>query len=456
MIYNRFNLNIIVRVILIVSIAILIAWLLQKEGFSVSLIVVVVVFVILIFNLIIYLNKTNRLLTFFFDAVKNEDSTLVFNESTGNKGFNTLNESLNHLNKKIQEAKIEVTIQEKYYKTILESAATAILVFNSRGTVKLLNSSMTKLLGISNFNNINQLDRISPRLKEALLEIQEGESKTINSLFNDTPRFLYISSVSMTLRKDEVKLIAIQDISYELDRQEIDSWQRLIRILNHEIMNSVAPITSLSATLSGFFHKDKKVISPEDINEKTIANTIKGLSVIEEHGKGLISFVESYRSLTKLPRPKPEEIRITDLFDSISVLASSFIELHIKNTGHAVDIMFQANPTDLVLYADKELIARAIYNLIKNAIEALSENEDGAVFLEAGKNKAGKVWIRIIDNGPGIPDELIANIFVPFFTTKEGGSGIGLSLSKQIVNMHKGTINIFSNPGEGTTVIIQI
>ena len=140
MIYNRFNFNIIVRVILIVSFAILIAWLLQKEGFSVSLIVVVVVFVIIIFNLIIYLNKTNRLLTFFFDAVKNEDSTLVFNESTGNKGFNTLNESLNHLNKKIQEAKIEVTIQEKYYKTILESAATAILVFNSRGTVKLLNS----------------------------------------------------------------------------------------------------------------------------------------------------------------------------------------------------------------------------------------------------------------------------------------------------------------------------
>lgn len=456
MIYNKFYLNIIGRVILIALVSLILAWLYQKDGFSVSLFVIIAIFITLLVNLITYLNKSNRLLTFFFDAVKNEDSTLVFNETSGHKGLDELNKSLNHLNKKIQETKIEITVQEKYYKTIVESAATAIMVFDSSGSVQLSNSAMNNLLGVPNFNNINQLDRISPRLKAVLSELDGGDSTTINAHFNGSPRYIYLTSVSMLLRKEKVKLIAIQDISYELDRQEIDSWQRLIRILNHEIMNSIAPITSLSETLSGFFHKGKESISPSEINELTIANTIKGLAVIEEHGKGLISFVDSYRSLTKLPRPEPADIKISDLFDSISVLASSFIESHKERTGNCVDIMFQANPKDLVIYADRELITRVIYNLVKNAIEALEGMSEGMVFLEAGRNKADRVWIRIIDNGPGISDEIIDNIFVPFFTTKEGGSGIGLSLARQIINMHKGTLNVFSNPGEGTTIIIRL
>jgi nitrogen fixation/metabolism regulation signal transduction histidine kinase len=455
MIYNKFHTNIIIRVILLALNSLFIFWYFYGRGIDLTFFFAIAVFIIQTINLIVYTNKTNKLLSFFFDAVKNEDSTLVFNEKAGSTSFNLLSKSLNLLNKKIQDAKIEITVQEKYYKTIVESAASAILVFDETGSVELSNSAMNNLLGLSNFHNINQLDRISRRFKDVLLEIEEGESLTINVQFNDVPFYLYLSSVSMTLKERKVKLVALQDISYEIDRQEIESWQRLIRILNHEIMNSVAPITSLSSTLSGFFRKDEINISPAEINEKTIANTIKGLTVIEEHGKGLISFVESYRSLTKLPRPKPEEIMVSELFDSLSVLASSYIETQKEKTGHSVDIMFQANPRTLVLFADKELITRAIYNLIKNAIEALGNETDGVVFLESGKDKSGNVWIKIIDNGPGIGDDIIDNIFVPFFTTKEGGSGIGLSLAKQIVNMHKGTLSVFSNPGEGTTINIR-
>lgn len=456
MIYRKFYINILIRVILLSLNSLIIFWYLYYRGTDITLFVAIIVFIIQTINLITFTNKTNKLLSYFFDAVKNEDSTLVFNEKTGNRSFNSLNKSLNLLNKKIQDTKIEITVQEKYYKTIVESAATAIMVFDETGSVQLSNSAMNILLGIPSFHNINQLDRISPRFKEVLLDIEEGETLTINTQFNETALYLYLSTVSMTLKGKKVKLVAVQDISYELDRQEIDSWQRLIRILNHEIMNSVAPITSLSSTLSGFFHKGDSTISPAEITEKTVANTVKGLSVIEEHGRGLISFIESYRSLTKLPRPVPAEILITDLFDSLSVLASSFIGERKKETGNEVDIMFQANPKSLILYADRELIIRALYNLIKNAIEALSEQKDGVVFLEAGENSSGKVWIRIVDNGPGISDDIIDNIFVPFFTTKEGGSGIGLSLARQIINMHKGTLKVFSNPGEGTTLIIRL
>lgn len=456
MIYRKFYINILIRVILLSLNSLLIFWYLTYRGIDITFVVAIIVFIIQTINLIAFTNKTNKLLSYFFDAVKNEDSTLVFNEKTGNSSFNSLNKSLNLLNKKIQDTKIEITVQEKYYKTIVECAATAIMVFDKSGSVQLSNSAMNSLLGIPIFHNINQLDRISPRFKEVLLNIEEGETLTINTQFNETALYLYLSTVSMTLKEKKVKLVAVQDISYELDRQEIDSWQRLIRILNHEIMNSVAPITSLSSTLSGFFHKEGSNISPADITEKTVANTVKGLSVIEEHGRGLISFIESYRSLTKLPRPVPADMLITDLFDSLSVLASSYISERKKATGNEVDIMFQANPKTLILYADRELIVRALYNLIKNAIEALSGQKDGVVFLEAGVNSSGKVWIRIVDNGPGISDDIIDNIFVPFFTTKEGGSGIGLSLARQIINMHKGTLKVFSNPGEGTTIIIRI
>ena len=456
MIYRKFYINLIIRVLTIALLSIFLSWIFLKKGITLTFLVGVVFYIISVINLLYYVNRANNSLAYFFDAVQNEDSTLVFNQKTGLKSFNSLHRSLNLLNKKLQDARIDITVQEKYYKTIVESASTSILVCDNQGAVHLSNSAMNKLLGIDNLHNINQLDRICPSLKELILIIKDGESKSLSTMIGGSPRYLHADSSTMHLREKEVKLVAFHDISYELDRQEIESWQKLIRILNHEIMNSVAPITSLSATLSNFFRKKGSPVNSEDINEKTILNTIKGLSIIEEHGKGLISFVESYRSLTKLPRPEPADFKISELFDNISILASSIIEEYKKKTGKVVDILYQAHPADLEIFVDRELFSRVILNLLKNAIEAFSEGDEAAIFLEAGQNKTGNTWIRVTDNGPGIPDDIIGNIFVPFFTTKEKGSGIGLSLSKQIVNMHKGTLNVFSNPGEGTTFIIRL
>ncbi|MDX2414942.1 MAG: ATP-binding protein [Bacteroidales bacterium] len=456
MIYKKYYINVIIRVIIIALLSLFMAWYYIQNGLSLTLFVSLGAYILLVGSLISYHNKTNRSLAFFFDAVKNEDSTLVFSEKTGSPGFNAINSSLNLLNRKLQETKIEITVQEKYYKAIVESAATAIMVYDSDHNVQLSNSSMNKLLGIESLHNINQVERICPNLSRLFREIEDGDSKTLNTKINNSSRYLLINSTRMTLRAKTVKLIAVQDISYELDRQEIDSWQKLIRILNHEIMNSVAPITSLSSTLSGFFKKENKAVLASQIDNKTIANTIKGLSIIEEHGNGLINFVESYRSLTKLPRPAPVDVLVSDIFDNVSILSSSLIETYKSRTGKHIDISFQVNPGSLSIFADRELISRVILNLVKNAIEAFNGMDHAGVFLEAGMNKAGKVWIRVIDNGPGIPDSIIDNIFVPFYTTKDNGNGIGLSLCRQIIIMHKGSINIFSNPGEGTNVLIVI
>lgn len=456
MIYKNYYINIVIRIVLIALLSLFMAWSFLADGLTLTLIVTFVLFLLVVYGLISYQNRANINMALFFDAVKNEDSTLVYSENTGSASFNSLNNSLNLLNKKLQEARIEIAVQEQYYKAIVESAATAIMVYDPLGGVQLSNSSMNNLLGLEALHNTNQIERICPKLKNLIEEIKDSESRTLNANINNNSHYLYISSSKMSLRAKSVKLIAIQDISYELDKQEIDSWQKLIRILNHEIMNSVAPITSLSATLSGFFKKGNKAVTSSELNSKTITDTIKGLSIIEEHGKGLISFVKSYRSLTKLPRPEPNDIMVSEIFDKVSILSSALVESYKEKTGKNIDISYQVNPQKLSFFVDRELISRVVLNLVKNAIEAFEGMDHAVIFLEAGKNKAGRVWIRIIDNGPGISDDVIENICVPFFTTKEGGSGIGLSLAKQIINMHKGTLNVFSNHGEGTTIVIRM
>lgn len=456
MIFKNYYFNILTRVVLMALMSLLIGYYLVMRGLDISLAILSAIFILQVYNLVSYLNRTNKLLTFFFEAIKNEDSSLVFNQQTGSKSFDALHSSLNLLNDKLQQAKMDITIQEKFYQSVVESAATALVVFDCEGQVRLANSSVKEMFGISFLNNINQLHRINSRLSELFMELQPGESKTINIMVNGNALYLSLSAVCLNIRREEVKLVALHDISRDLDKQEIESWQKLIRILNHEIMNSVAPITSLSATLSGFFIKDGVITKPSQVNEKTIGDTIKGLSVIENHGRGLISFVESYRSLTKLPRPLPRDVNVIDLFERVSLLSASLMPVSESGERRRLPLSTQVTPADLSVFVDEELMIRVLFNLVKNAFESFKNLSNAIIFLEAGRGRSGKVWLKITDNGPGIPAEIQENIFVPFYTTKEGGNGIGLSLSKQIVNMHKGTLSLHSEPGEGTSITISL
>jgi len=455
MIFKKYYFNILVRIILMGAMSLLIAYYLVSNGPDISFIILSGIFILQVYNLISWLNRTNKTLTFFFDAIKNEDSSLVFSEKTGSRSFDELHTSLNLLNNKLKEARMDIIIQEKFYQSVVESAATALVVFDCEGQVRLANKAVKDLLGISFFNNISQLQRTNSRMSDLFMELVPGESKTINIMVNGNALYLSLYAVCINIRNEEVKLVALHDISRELDKQEIDSWQKLIRILNHEIMNSVAPITSLSATLSGFFTRDGVVTDTSHITEKTIADTIKGLSVIENHGRGLINFVESYRSLTKLPRPQPKDVKVLELFERVSMLSASLMPVNESGERKRMPLSTQVTPLNLIVFADEELMIRVLFNLVKNAFESFEELSSAVIFLESGIDRSGKVWMKVTDNGPGIPPEIQNNIFIPFFTTKDGGNGIGLSLSRQIMSMHKGKISLNSFPGEGATFLLQ-
>ena len=451
MIYKRFWLVIVVYLAGIILFALVFAFSFRKDiTYSIislfSLVLITVLFGI-------WLNRTNKKLAFFFSAVRNEDTSLFFPEGVGFANEKLLNKSLNELNNRLKNAKLNIELQEKFYKSIMERIRTGIISFYKNGVVEFTNPEIKRMFGLDQISHINKLKNIDPKLVELLEKIESGEQKRINVKVNHNLLSLAVHSQSIIIQNREVKIVTLQDIKSELDMHEMDSWQKLIRILNHEIMNSVAPITSLSSTLSGFYKSGDDQRSPEQITPKIISDTIRGLNIIEDHGKGLIHFVESYRSLTQLPKPEFTRVNIKEFFERITILVNSnFDSEGNKNIARPV-ISANVVPEDLTLMADDKLLAQVFLNIVKNSIEAFDQlGQPGEISINAGRNPEGRIVLAVQDNGPGMDSETLEKIFVPFFTTKESGSGIGLSLSRQIIRIHNGNISCDSIPGIGTTI----
>lgn len=445
MVSRKYYLRIVIRVLFLAANALAIGGLLfggqvQFIGFFLLLI-----FIIQVSEIIYFLNRTNRQIAFFFAAVRNDDSTLNFPQSTGNKALNELNISLNNVNELIKHIKFDLQEQEQYFKTILEHISTGIITYNENGTIFLANTTAQNLLEREHLNHIDQIARIDKRLYSTLKELQAGDTRLIS--FNGKNGLVQLSlkSTQFKTATDNLLLVTIQDVKNEMDSKELESWIKLIRVLTHEIMNTVAPITSLSETILGYY----KNLDEQPPSEKMIANTVKGLEVINERGTGLISFVETYRKLTRIPPPDKKTISVKQLFEQIVTL------IGIESDQNNILIESEINPPELEISADKRQISQVLINLVKNSKEALKNSEEGRIVLQGKINEYGRALITISDNGPGIPEDLMDKIFIPFFTTKDSGSGIGLSLSRQIMLLHGGSLKVVSKPGKQTVFTLE-
>jgi two-component system, NtrC family, nitrogen regulation sensor histidine kinase NtrY len=451
MIYKRFYLVIIAYLAGIILFTFVLAFNLGKDLTYTVLSSILIV--LLTVSLGFWLNRTNKKLAYFFSAVRNEDTSLHFPEGVGFANEKLLNQSLNDLNTKLKDAKINIELQEKFYKSIMEKIRTGIISFYENGVVEFTNPEIRRMFGLDHISHIDKLKIIDQKLVELLEKIEPGEQKQIIVKVNQNLMNLSVHSQTIKLQNRDIKIVTLQDIKSELDIHEMDSWQKLIRILNHEIMNSVAPITSLSSTLSGFYMSGKDQKSPEHITPKIISDTIRGLDIIEDHGKGLIRFVESYRSLTQLPKPEFAKVNISEFFGRIMILVNSGFDNDNYKYKVRPLITSSVTPDDITLVADDRLLAQVFINIVKNSIESFGNcEEDNFISMSADRNQYGRVVLTIKDNGPGMDADTLEKIFVPFFTTKESGSGIGLSLSRQIIRLHNGVISCDSAPGNGTTI----
>jgi nitrogen fixation/metabolism regulation signal transduction histidine kinase len=394
-------------------------------------------------------NKTNADLEKFFSSVQDHDSSIRFQEEPNNSSFRKLHERLNHVNAIIQHVKIEHERTSHFLQRLVEHVDVGLISFDHTGKIEIYNRAAKRYLNIQHPRQLTSIETKNDELFKIINTIKPGHEILHKITSDNLLQSVLIKAIEFKFDNKEIKLVSFQDITHELDKKELDSWQKLIRVLTHEIMNSISPITSLTAVISGYFKgKDNKnPVPPEKIDPQIIAKTLSGLDTIEETGKGLLGFVDKYRSLTALPKPDLSKFTIHHLFRKCKLLMESGISTPITITASVY-------PEDIALVADYAQVEQVLINLIKNAVAAVSGKKKGIIQLKAFHSEEGTI-IQVEDNGIGISRDMMEDIFVPFYTTKENGSGIGLSLSKQIMQNHNGIISVNSTLNHGAVFTLK-
>jgi len=400
-----------------------------------------------LYELFRFTSQTNRKLTRFLESVKYSDFISGFtSDNKLGKSFRELNVAFNEVLEAFRKARSEKEEHWQYLNTIVQQVRTGILSFDAEGNIQLINANAKRFVGIANIKNINELEKQNNKLYHAIQDVQPGKS----TLYKSGSEFLLtLQATELRIRGNTVKLVTLQNIQTELQRQELEAWQNLTRVLRHEIMNSITPISSLTSTLREILdhelvrkdqHYELKTEGAEDLRD--------GLETIENRSKGLIKFIDAYREYTSLPQPKLKTILVHTMIEKVSQLLKS----EFKKTD--TQLITHCDSEYLTVLADEEMIEQVLINLIKNAIEANHQNENGIIEVNATYTE-NAVLITVSDNGPGIIHEAIDRIFVPFFTTKKTGSGIGLALSRQIMQMHNGSLTVVSEPDVKTTFTLR-
>ena len=371
--------------------------------------------------------RINNRIKFLSEAVAGGDFSFTFPEEKRRRSDRVLAESLNRIREMLGKARQETIDKERYYAQILENVRTGIVAYDEQGFVTQTNSAAASLFGLPVLTHIRQLDRVSDGLADVLLVAAAGDTRTLTLHDGESNRQLSLQVSQSRIRDRNLRILVVNDIHNELDNKEIDSWISLTRVLTHEIMNSVSPITSLSESL--------RTLVPD-----TSSELYKGLDVIHSTGKGIEGFVESYRQFTHIPTPAPMLFYVRGLVERSVQLVQSVPE------NDSIEFRWSVEPEDMLLYADENLVGRVLNNLLKNAVEAIGEGNDGWVEIHAFLNEREDVIIEVSDSGDPIPPEVEERIFIPFFTTKTDGSGIGLSISRQIMRLSGGTLTLRTKP----------
>ncbi|MBR5193953.1 MAG: ATP-binding protein [Bacteroidaceae bacterium] len=378
----------------------------------------------------------HRKVAFLLDAIENHDPSVHFYEQVVDKDSSQVNVMLNRIARILHNVRQETIQREKYYELIMDFVETGIVVLDDKGTVFQKNQKALKLLGLEVLTSVRQLSRVSEHLEKAFAEAHSGQKLQVEYATERGTMHLSMRVSGMVIQDKQLRIIALNDINHELDEREIDSWIRLTRVLTHEMMNSLTPVTSLSETLLAL----PGAQADEELRQ--------GLETIRTTGKGLVNFVMSYRKLTRLPSPEPT------LFDVHPFLLRMIQLAKHQHPCPNIRITLEKVPEDLMVFADESMLAQVMTNLLKNAIHAIGTSVDGEIRLRAFVDDQDMIHIEVSNNGPEITPEMAEQIFIPFFTTKEDGSGIGLSLSKQMMRLQGGSISLLPRRDKWTTFAI--
>ena len=449
---NNFRLNLIFRTVLITASAVLFAFLCLINrtfpGHIFFIILTSALILLQVYLMVRYADRTNaklfRELSDFLQSISYSDFSRHYDFSKSGKSFKALSDQFNSVLMKFKETRSEKEESLNYLRTVVQHVGVGLISFDSKGNVEFLNKAAKKILRINTLKNINSLDTPGSDFGQFLRNLSVSKKVTYKYFAGSESLHLLIYAVDLRMRGELYRIAALQNIQTELEEKEIEAWQKIIRVLTHEIMNSITPITSLASTMNNLLR------SGTPLDNETIEDIGSAAKTIQKRSEGLLNFVDKYRSVTKIPRPDFHLFETAPFFERIKILMDSAL------SGNRIQFRTSVNPVYLKIRADSDLIEQVLINLLNNAIQALDGIENGIITLTAQIDEYGRALLQVSDNGHGIPEENLESIFIPFFTTKKDGSGIGLSISQQIIRAHNGRIFVTSKPGEETVFTIRL
>lgn len=442
--FKSFALGVLIRVILIVFIAILGAYFYIQNDSVIQGILFLWILILLSFNLITYATITNRKISRFLESIRYSDFSSSFTKDSNlGSSFKEMNLSFNEVIEAFKKTRAQKEEQMLFLQIMIQHINTGIISFDSQGKIGVINGAAKQLLQIPQFKDIHDLGKLSKNLLQEVLNLKPSGSFSIKI---NSDIHLNVQSASFKMEGQSWTLLSFQNIKSELQKNELEAWQNLTKVLRHEIMNSMTPIASLASSLGIILEEDVQENENGELSldKESYLDLSEGLETIFKRSNGLVDFVNAYRDYTNIPQPNLKVFAVKPLFENIRVLLKE--ELSKSN----IHLICALSPPDIAIIGDQDLIQMILINLVKNGKEAMVNAVERKIILKAGMNNHSHPYIQVIDHGEGIVPEALEKIFVPFYTTKKSGSGIGLAISRQIMNLHKGSLEVTSVPGEQT------
>jgi signal transduction histidine kinase len=444
MIMKRFSILIVVRVLLIVLNVIILSWIAGDMRLFFNQVILALIFVAQVWELIYYVNHTNRELAKFFLAIRHADFSITFTQGTLGTSFKELQSSMMGIIQSYKDVKIEKEAQYQFLQTLVNQLQIGIISLQEENIV-LINPTAERLLDIKGVKNWKLVEQQNPK---TAADLSADGKKVVEIKSKDGAKLVAVETSSLLIMDKPIRLVTLQDINSEIEQKELEAWHKLIRILTHEIMNSITPISSLSETMQDMLtDRSGNQRSLVDIQADTITDIRFSLNTIQKRSERLLEFVENYRKLSRVSKPVIQSVPVQAFLENIQNL------MHEELVRHEIDLIIDVTE-DLTFKIDPSQIEQVILNLLKNSIHALDNRNVRKLYLRAYQLEQ-QIIVEVTDTGKGISESEQKEIFIPFFSTKKEGSGIGLSLSKQIMSMHHGRIRVSSRLEEGTSFYLH-
>jgi two-component system nitrogen regulation sensor histidine kinase NtrY len=445
MVFRFFVVALLLRLVLVGAAMTLVIWLLLKPGYHSATLLASIVLALLVAELWRYVSRTNREMARFLDAVRFADYSQRFDFEKAGSGFADLGRTFTAIIDELRGRRTHQESEMRHLKALIEHIPVPLMTVHARNAITLQNNAARRLFGATHVTRVSDLRQFGAGFARAVDEAIPGDRELVTFTVEGAEYRLTLAATEIIIEGNRERLISLQDIQTEIDATQAEAWQDLVRVLTHEIMNSITPVTSLAQTASELIDDVVQDAGPESPHAEDLEDVQNAVATVARRSDSLMQFIDSYRQISRLAPPEKKRVALVDLFEIVTSLAQA----EWDDPGVALNSTVE--PSGLYVYADRDLLEPMLLNLLRNAWQATKGTKEPAIELRGRLNRRGNTVIEVMDNGHGVPAEIATKIFVPFFTTREGGSGVGLALARQVMIAHGGFIRLGQKSDGGAT-----